>query len=54
MCTTTVRTVRALEAFIDCGPYTAPLDQLGVTCSDVRTTSSRVLQALLLLLYKTF
>ena len=35
---TTVRTRCALDAFVHCGPYTA-LDQLGVTCSDVRTAS---------------
>jgi len=35
---TTVRTKCTLEAFVNCGPYTA-LEQLGVTCSDVRITS---------------
>jgi len=38
MSTTAVRTRCALDAFVNCGPYTA-LDQLGITCSDVRITS---------------
>jgi len=35
---TTVRSTCTLDAFVNCGPYTA-LDQLGVSCSDVRITS---------------